>query len=63
MHAELQKSIDENLKALKSIRHDILMRDLSPVSHRAGMNAAQTGALIGGEVSLITSVYECIAKK
>ncbi|MGL2902187.1 hypothetical protein ACQKA0_07490 [Helicobacter pylori] len=26
--AELQKSIDENLKALKSIRHDILMRDL-----------------------------------
>ncbi|MCQ2870635.1 hypothetical protein [Helicobacter pylori] len=28
VHAELQKSIDENLKALKSIRHDILMRDL-----------------------------------
>ncbi len=31
VHAELQKSIDENLKALKSIRHGILMRDLSPV--------------------------------
>ncbi|MFP6178323.1 hypothetical protein ACLGBT_04560 [Helicobacter pylori] len=63
VHAELQKSIDENLKALKSIRHDILMRDLSPVSHQAGMNAAQTGALIGGGVSLITNIYECIAKK
>ncbi len=40
MRADLQKSIDENLKALKSIRHGILMRDLSPVSHQAGMNAA-----------------------
>ncbi len=28
VHDKLQKSIDENLKALKSIRHDILMRDL-----------------------------------
>ncbi|WP_120911829.1 hypothetical protein [Helicobacter pylori] len=28
MHADLQKSIDENLEALKNIRHDILMRDL-----------------------------------
>ncbi len=27
MRADLQKSIDENLKALKSIRHGILMRD------------------------------------
>ncbi|UOR78330.1 hypothetical protein [Helicobacter pylori] len=31
VRVELQKSIDENLKALKSIRHGILMRDLSPV--------------------------------
>ncbi|MDU9760311.1 lipocalin/fatty acid-binding family protein [Helicobacter pylori] len=31
MRAELQKSIDKNLEALKSIRHGILMRDLSPV--------------------------------
>ncbi|WQU08293.1 hypothetical protein KVC75_05700 [Helicobacter pylori] len=28
VRVELQKSIDENLKALKSIRHGILMRDL-----------------------------------
>ncbi len=63
MRADLQKSIDENLKALKSIRHGILMRDLFPVSHQAGMNAAQTGALIGGGVSAITNIYECIAKK
>ncbi|WP_025452776.1 hypothetical protein [Helicobacter pylori] len=63
MRAELQKSIDENLKALKSIRHGILMRDLFPVSHQAGMNAAQTGAWIGGVVSLVTNVYECVAKK
>ncbi|WP_033759625.1 hypothetical protein [Helicobacter pylori] len=27
--AELQKSIDENLEALKSIRHGIFMRDMS----------------------------------
>ncbi|MFP6032467.1 hypothetical protein ACLF8P_05300 [Helicobacter pylori] len=32
VRADLQKSIDENLKALKSIRHGILMRDLSPMS-------------------------------
>ncbi len=29
VHAELQKSIDENLEALKSIRHGIFMRDMS----------------------------------
>ncbi|WP_187945828.1 hypothetical protein [Helicobacter pylori] len=37
VRAELQKSIDENLKALKSIRHGILMRDmrdLLPMSMR-----------------------------
>lgn len=38
-------------------------KDVASVSHQAGMNAAQTGALIGGGVSLITNIYECIAKK
>nr|WP_283447165.1 hypothetical protein [Helicobacter pylori] len=38
-------------------------KDVASVSHQAGMNAAQTGALISGGVSLITSIYECIAKK
>ncbi|MGN8373446.1 hypothetical protein ACR9JM_05010 [Helicobacter pylori] len=32
VHAELQKSIDENLETLKSIRLDILMRDLPHMS-------------------------------
>ncbi|MGT0059140.1 hypothetical protein [Helicobacter pylori] len=36
-------------------------KDVASVSHQAGMNAAQTGAWIGGGVSLITNVYECIA--
>ncbi|EJB62899.1 hypothetical protein HPHPH42_0897 [Helicobacter pylori Hp H-42] len=38
-------------------------KDVASVSHQAGMNAAQTGALIGGGVSLVTNVYECVAKK
>ncbi|WRG56068.1 hypothetical protein FNE08_02655 [Helicobacter pylori] len=36
-------------------------KDVTRVSHQAGMNAAQTGALIGGGISLVTNVYECIA--
>ncbi|EJB29389.1 hypothetical protein HPNQ4099_1021 [Helicobacter pylori NQ4099] len=36
-------------------------KDVTSVSHQAGMNAAQTGAWIGGCVSLVTNVYECIA--
>ncbi|WRE84657.1 hypothetical protein KVD15_03075 [Helicobacter pylori] len=36
-------------------------KDVTSVSHQAGMNAAQTSALIGGGVSLVTNVYECIA--
>ncbi len=36
-------------------------KDVTSVSHQAGMNAAQTGALIGSGVSLVTNVYECIA--
>lgn len=36
-------------------------KDVTSISHQAGMNAAQTGVLIGGGVSLVTNVYECIA--
>lgn len=36
-------------------------KDVTSVSHQAGMNAAQTGVLIGGGVSLVMNVYECIA--
>ncbi|MGN8510539.1 hypothetical protein ACR9ME_04110 [Helicobacter pylori] len=36
-------------------------KDVTSISHQAGMNAAQTGALIGGGVSLVTNVYECVA--
>ncbi len=36
-------------------------KDVANLSHQAGMNAMQTGALIGGGVSLITNIYECIA--
>ncbi len=36
-------------------------KDVANLSHQAGMNAAQTGVLIGGGVSLVTNVYECIA--
>ncbi|WRC53669.1 hypothetical protein E5L10_03110 [Helicobacter pylori] len=34
-------------------------KDVTRVSHQAGMNAAQTGAWIGGSVSLVKNVYEC----
>lgn len=36
-------------------------KDVANLSHQAGMNAAQTGAWIGGGVSLATNIYECIA--
>ncbi len=36
-------------------------KDITNLSHQAGMNSMKTGALIGGVVSLITNVYECIA--
>lgn len=36
-------------------------KDVASVSHQAGMNAAQTGALIGGVVSLATNVCEYFA--
>ncbi len=37
-------------------------RDVANLSHQAGMNAMQTGVLIGGVVSCVTNIYECIAK-
>ncbi|WP_120819767.1 hypothetical protein [Helicobacter pylori] len=37
-------------------------KDVASISHQAGMNAAQTGALISGGVSVITNIYECLAK-
>ncbi|WP_033773033.1 DUF456 domain-containing protein [Helicobacter pylori] len=36
-------------------------KDVASISHKAGMNAAQTGALISGGVSAITNIYECFA--
>ncbi len=36
-------------------------KDVANLSHQAGMNAMQTGALIGGGVSLVTNIYECFA--
>ncbi len=36
-------------------------KDVANLSHQAGMNAMQTGALIGGVVSLATNIYECFA--
>ncbi len=35
-------------------------KDVTSISHQAGMNAAQTGAFIGGGVSLVTNVWECV---
>ncbi len=36
-------------------------KDVANLSHQAGMNAMQTGALVSGGVSLITNIWECIA--
>ncbi len=35
-------------------------KDMASHSHQAGMNAMQTGALVGGGVSLVTNVWECV---
>ncbi len=35
-------------------------KDVASLSHQVGMNAMQTGALIGGGVSLVTNVWECV---
>ncbi len=36
-------------------------KDVASISHKAGMSAAQTGALISGGISAIKNIYECIA--
>lgn len=36
-------------------------KDVTNLSHQAGINAMPTGALIGGNFSLVTNIYECIA--
>ncbi len=35
-------------------------KDVANLSHQAGMNAAQTSALISGGVSLVMNVWECV---
>lgn len=35
-------------------------KDVTNLSHQAGMNAMPTGAIIGGGVSLVTNVWECV---
>ncbi len=35
-------------------------KDVANLSHQTGMNAMQTGVLIGGGVSLATNIWECI---
>ncbi len=35
-------------------------KDVTNLAHQAGMNAMPTGALIGGGVSLVTNVWECV---
>ncbi|WP_229762875.1 hypothetical protein, partial [Helicobacter pylori] len=37
-------------------------KDVANLSHQAGMNAMQTGALVGYSVSLVTNVCECVTK-
>ncbi|AEN16942.1 hypothetical protein HPSNT_03960 [Helicobacter pylori SNT49] len=36
-------------------------KDVASLSYQAGMNAMQTGAFVGGVVSCVTNIYECIA--
>ncbi|GAA7273509.1 hypothetical protein HpM004_05590 [Helicobacter pylori] len=36
-------------------------KDVANLSHQEGMNAMQTGAFVGGVVSCVTNIYECIA--
>ncbi len=35
-------------------------KDVTSISHQAGMNAMPTGAFIGGGVSLATNIWECV---
>ncbi|GAA9284755.1 hypothetical protein TH0233_03290 [Helicobacter pylori] len=51
-----QEAIDARLNPTLSTAKDVVN-----LSHQAGMNAVQTGALVSGVVSLITNIWECIA--
>ncbi|GAA8946847.1 hypothetical protein HpSLK40_11600 [Helicobacter pylori] len=51
-----QEAIDARLNPKLSTA-----KDVANLSHQAGMNAMQTGALVGGVVSCVTNVWECIA--
>ncbi|GAA9449014.1 hypothetical protein UBN105_10140 [Helicobacter pylori] len=51
-----QEAIDARLNPKLSTA-----KDVANLSHQAGMNAMQTGALVGGVVSCVTNIYECIA--
>ncbi|GAA8257645.1 hypothetical protein HpBT157_09640 [Helicobacter pylori] len=49
-------------EAIYARNHPMLStaKDMASHSHQAGMNAMPTGALIGGGVSLVTNVWECV---
>ncbi|GAA7482959.1 hypothetical protein MMM103_09640 [Helicobacter pylori] len=51
-----QEAIDARLNPTLSTA-----KDVANLSHQAGMNAMQTGAFVGGVVSCVTNIYECIA--
>ncbi len=49
----IEARLNPNLSAAK---------DVTSVSHQAGMNAAGVGALVSGVVSLATNIWECVTK-
>ncbi|GAA7551785.1 hypothetical protein MMM130_10430 [Helicobacter pylori] len=50
-----QEAIDARLNPKLSTA-----KDVANLSHQAGMNAMQTGAFVGGVVSCVTNIYECV---
>ncbi|GAA9299587.1 hypothetical protein TH0249_09150 [Helicobacter pylori] len=52
-----QEAIDARLNPKLSTA-----KDVANLSHQSGMNAMQTGALVGCSVSLVTNVCECVTK-
>ncbi|GAA7850358.1 hypothetical protein HpMS172_10120 [Helicobacter pylori] len=57
---DFQKEANIKIKSLESqIAKQKELGDFQ--SHQAGMNAMQTGAFVGGFVSCVTNIYECIA--
>jgi ribosomal protein S5 len=54
----LQKSHVSNKEAVEARLHPELstVKDIAGISHRAGVEAAKSGAVIGGSISLITNV-------